>query len=78
MLQAMPLVADTGALPEQMQSVSGLPEAEFWPAVHELFARSLLEVRGSVHERRYSIHRLTETFLRTEIIDWPEDEQLIA
>lgn len=74
LLQAMPLVAEKGALPQQMQAISGLGEESFWPAVHELFARSLLEVRGSVHERRYSIHRLTETFLRTEIIDWPENE----
>jgi hypothetical protein len=75
LLQAMPLVAETGALPPQLGAISGLPEAVFWPAVHELFARSLLEVRGSVHERRYSIHRLTETFLRREIVGWPEDEQ---
>lgn len=73
LLQAMPLVAETGGLPQQLQAFSGLPEETFWSAVHELFARSLLEVRGTVHERRYSIHRLTETFLRTEIIHWPED-----
>jgi hypothetical protein len=75
LLQAMPLVAETGALPKQLQAFSGLSDETFWPAVHELFARSLLEVRGSVHERRYSIHRLTETFLRTEIINWPEENQ---
>ncbi len=74
LLQAMPLVAETGALPQQLQAVSGLLEEAFWPAVHELFARSLLEVRGSVHEKRYSIHRLTETFLRTEIVGWPESQ----
>lgn len=74
LLQAMPLVAETGALPQQMRAFSALSEEEFWPAVHELFARSLLEVRGTVNERRYSIHRLTETFLRTEIVGWPELE----
>ena len=73
LLQAMPLVAEVGAEPEQMQAISGLSQAEFWPAVHELFSRSLLEVRGGVHDRRYSVHQLTETFLRTEIINWPED-----
>jgi len=75
LLQAMPLVAVTGALPEQMMAMSSLAEGDFWPAVTELFSRSLLEVRGDVRERRYSIHRLTETFLRTEIIDWPEEEE---
>jgi hypothetical protein len=70
LLQAMPLVAHSGALPEQMQAISGLEERSFWSAVHELFTRSLLEVGGTVRERRYSIHRLTETFLRTEIVDF--------
>ncbi|MFN2205898.1 MAG: NB-ARC domain-containing protein [Candidatus Promineifilaceae bacterium] len=70
LLQAMPLVAHSGALPEQMQAISGLEESSFWSAVHELFTRSLLEVGGTVRERRYSIHRLTETFLRTEIVDF--------
>lgn len=73
LLQAMPLVAESGALPGQMMAMSGLTEGQLWPAVTELFARSLLEVRGTVRERRYSIHRLTETFLRTEIIDWPDE-----
>jgi hypothetical protein len=70
LLQAMPLVSEMGALPEQMQAISGLSEAAFWGAVTELVTRSLLEVRGTIQERRYGIHRLTETFLRSEIIDW--------
>ncbi len=72
LLQAMPLVAPSGALPEQMQAICGLDADEFWPAVRELTARSLLEVQGSIQERRYGIHRLTETFLQTEITHWPE------
>lgn len=70
LLQAMPLVGETGGQPEQIQAISGLSEEAFWPAVTELVSRSLLEVRGTVQERRYGIHRLTETFLRTEIINW--------
>lgn len=72
LLQAMPLVSETGALPEQMKAISKLEDDLFWPALTDLVSRSLLEVRGSVYERRYGIHRLTETFLRTEIIHWPE------
>lgn len=72
LLQAMPLVASSGALPAQMQAISLLDEADFWTAVHELTARSLLEVQGTIQERRYGIHRLTEAFLNTEIIRWPE------
>jgi hypothetical protein len=73
LLQAMPLVSEAGAMPEQMRAISELDEEQFWLAVTELVSLSLLEVRGTVHERRYGIHRLTETFLRTEIIHWPLD-----
>ena len=72
LLQAMPLVAATGVLPEQMRAMSGLDEDAFWTAVHELTARSLLQVQGTIQERRYGIHRLTETFLHTEIIHLPQ------
>lgn len=72
LLQAMPLVAESGALPEQMLAISNLSDNAFWPAVSELISRSLLEIQGTIHERRYGIHRLTETFLRTEIIGWSE------
>ena len=73
LLQAMPIVAGSGALPDYLQAASRLSEAQLWPAIQELRQRSLLEVRGTIQEKRYGIHRLTETFLRTEIIHWPED-----
>jgi len=72
LLQAMPLVAEAGAEPEYLQAMTGLGGAQFWPAVEELRRRSLLEVRGDINEKRYGIHRLTDTFLRTEIIGWDE------
>lgn len=73
LLEAMPLIGDSGALPPQMQAMSGLDEDQLWGAIRELVSRSLLEVRGDAWERRYGIHRLTETFLQTEIIHWPLD-----
>ncbi len=72
LLQVMPLVAESGALPDYLMSLSGLGPDEIWPAMQELRARSLLEVRGTIQEKRYGVHRLTETFLRTEIVGWPE------
>lgn len=71
LLQIMPLVAESGGTPEYLQKLSGLSEANFWPVLQELRHRSLVEVRGTIHEKRYGIHRLTETFLHTEIIHWP-------
>jgi hypothetical protein len=73
LLLAMPLVARTGARPEQLQEITGLLDAQFWLAIQELRKRSLLEVRGNLRERRYGIHRLTETFLHTEILQEPDE-----
>jgi len=72
LLQAMPLLGESGGLPDYLQAISKLSGDRFWPALQELRTRSLLEVRGTIQEKRYGVHRLTETFLRTEIIDWPE------
>ncbi len=73
LLEVMPLAGDTGMAPAQMQRLSNLEDAAFWAAIDELVHRSLLEVvstMGDVHARRYSIHRLTETFLHTSISGW--------
>ncbi len=72
LLQAMPLVSESGAQPDYLQTISGLSAGQLWPAIQELRRRSLLEVRGTLQEKQYGIHRLTETFLRTEIIHLPE------
>lgn len=71
LLQATPLISDQGGSVAQMQAICRLEDAAFWAAVRELAARSLLEVHGSLNERRYGIHRLTESFLRAEIIQAP-------
>lgn len=74
LLQVMPLVAESGGLPAYLCALSDLTEAELWPALQELRHRSLLEVRGTLEEKRYGIHRLTETFLHTEIIHWSDSQ----
>ncbi len=68
LLRAIPQIPEASVTPRQMLDASRLDERAFWQAVAELISRSLLEVQGTLHERRYSIHRLTETFLKTEII----------
>lgn len=73
LLQAMPMVAESGGEPQYLMTISGLQEATFWFAVQQLRARSLLEVRGTLEEKRYGVHRLTETFVRSEIVHWPEE-----
>ena len=70
LLRSMPLVSEP-ADADYLLSISGLSEGQLWPAIEELRHRSLLEIQGSLHERLYGIHRLTDTFLRTEIIRLP-------
>ena len=75
LLQAMPLVAETGATPDYLLAISGIDENQFWPALNELRGRSLIEVRGSLLEKKYGIHRLTDSFLRNEVVFWPEEAE---
>ena len=74
LLTMMPMATNMGIKLKQIEAISHLETDQLWPAIIELVNRSLLEVRGDHYTRRYSIHRLTETFLHTEIIHWPEEE----
>ena len=72
-LAIMPLAAEGGMDPEQIAALSGLSEAQMWPAINELIGRSLLEIRRSqIWERFYGIHRLTELFVRS-LLDGNDD-----
>lgn len=75
LLQATPLVSGAGASDDYLQALSGLGDDTFWPALQELRARSLIEVRGTLDEKRYGVHRLTETFVRTEIVGWDSRDE---
>lgn len=73
LLEKMPMADNAGMRPEQMAAISELENGQFNAAIQELVQRSLLEVRGTTFEPRYGIHRLTDSFLRTDIIHWPND-----
>ena len=66
-LLAMTLAGPRGSRFTHLVAVSELEPDILNQALTELVAFSLLEVGGDLEERRYSIHRLTETFLLTEI-----------
>lgn len=72
LLQAMPLVSESGGTADYLMTVSGLSRERLWPAIHELYGRSLIEVRGTIQDKRYGIHRLTNAFLCAEILQMPE------
>ncbi|MBX3046846.1 MAG: hypothetical protein KF698_07610 [Anaerolineales bacterium] len=69
LLLAMPLVGSQGASLAQLRAISGLSAAALRNAVHELHQRSLLEASGDAEHKRYAIHALTRSFLRTQILN---------
>lgn len=69
-LLVMPL-AQGGGL-EQLRAVSELEPEALDQALAHLTALSLVEVSGNLEERRYYIHRLTETFLLHEVVKWQQ------
>ncbi len=67
-LLVMPL-AQGGSF-AQLTTVSELAPDELQQGLEQLINLSLVEVRGDIEQRRYHIHRLTETFLLTEVAKW--------
>lgn len=55
---------------EQLLAVSGLELTQLSEALEQLAALSLIQIGGNLAERRYTIHRLTETFLLQEALKW--------
>ncbi len=69
-LAIMPLVAESGGGLAQIGDLSELDEESLAVALTQLVRLCLVDVRGIVEARRYSIHRLTESFLLTEVLKW--------
>jgi len=55
---------------DQLKAVSKLAVPDLNDALERLVTLSLVEVGGELTDRRYRIHRLTETFLLTEVTKW--------
>lgn len=54
----------------QLALVSELEIDELQEGLAQLNALSLVQTSGDLNEPRYRLHRLTETFLMTEVIQW--------
>lgn len=69
LLEMMPIADERTGMPiDQMEAVSGLATDRLWAAIHGLVNRSLLVPSSDMWQRTYTIHRLTQSFLQTEII----------
>jgi DNA-binding MarR family transcriptional regulator len=72
-LLVMPL-AQNGTF-DQLAAVSEVDPQALNQALEYLVRLSLVEVSGDLEQRRYRIHRLTETFLLNEVIKWQEADK---
>ncbi|MBN2117728.1 MAG: hypothetical protein JW730_14225 [Anaerolineales bacterium] len=62
-LRAMLLVPEEGGRLEQLAAAAELNEDDTVACLHRLVVLSLITVNGSLHERRYSLHPLTQAFV---------------
>jgi hypothetical protein len=69
----MPLIQEEGedlAYLQAMGKTGNLTETELMTSLDCLVARNLIDSRGTLHHRRYTIHSLTRTFLQEQVLRW--------
>jgi transcriptional regulator with XRE-family HTH domain len=64
----MPLAQNGTA--DQIVALTNLDPDQLNQALQRLAKLSLIQIGGSLEERHYTIHRLTETFILNEAIEW--------
>jgi len=69
-LLAMPLVSAEGGDLDLLAAISALPPDDLRDGLAQLVQRNLVDARGTLYERRYSIHSLTRTFLHEQVLRW--------
>ena len=73
LLMSMLSVSPAGEDQEWICTLAGLKPEEFSRALQQLRKLSLIEITGSVENPRYRIHRLTATFLQSDILNYWKD-----
>jgi hypothetical protein len=69
-LLCMPNFALSGADFASIERICDVQGNRLSDALERLALLSLVNVAGDLHSKRYSIHRLTETFLLKEVVRW--------
>lgn len=69
-LLVMPLVSSLGGTLEHIGKVSSLETGAVTDALGRLIHLNLVDSRGDLKTRRYTIHNLTATFLQEQVIRW--------
>ena len=73
LLLSMLNVSSDGENRQWICEMGGFSESDFSKGLEQLKRLSLIEFSGTIEEPLYRIHRLTDTFLRTDILDGWED-----
>lgn len=69
-LLVMPLASPLGDELEYLAEVGDLDIDELRMALNQLVTLNLVDARGGLNDRRYSIHGLTRTFLLEQVAKW--------
>jgi tetratricopeptide (TPR) repeat protein len=70
LLLAMPLTDSHGGDLDFLASVSALGDGDLRHALDTLVMLNLVDARGELHHRLYTIHSLTRTFLQEQVAKW--------
>ncbi len=76
-LLLMPLVTEAGGDIDYLTAMAaggGLSAEDVGNALERLVAQNLVDSRGGLHERCYTIHALTRTFLQEQVLRWGGEE----
>lgn len=66
----MPLVSEFGADFHYLEATTGLAPSDLRRALNLLVILRLVDFRGQLGKRVYTIHNLTRTFLQEQVIKW--------
>lgn len=66
----MPLAQPAGESLEFLADVCQLEVGQVRMALNQLVLLNLVDARGGLHDRRYTIHSLTRTFLQEQVAKW--------
>lgn len=69
-LLAMPLVPPDGGDLDLLATISQLSPDALRDSLAQLVRRNLVDARGDLRQRLYSIHSLTRTFLHQQVLRW--------
>jgi hypothetical protein len=69
-LLLLPLASESGARLDFLSELCGLPGPALADALEQLVTLNLVDSRGSLCERTYSIHSLTRTCLLQQVLQW--------